>query len=67
MTDRLEITWATGAACVLVDSVLVRYPRSRQVKKGGRMVTRDLPTLEYTVAGVRPATDAEVKRWRAQA
>jgi len=66
MTDRLDITWATGSACVLVDPQLVSYPRSRRVKVDGRMVEEWLAPLEFTVASARPASAAEVERWREQ-
>ena len=50
MTDTRAI-WhdERGNAFELVDQVVVSSPRTRKVKKDGRMVTESLPPLEYTI------------------
>lgn len=64
MTD-LDLTWATGEPCVLVNPQLVRYTRDEDVIRAGKKVVERTVT-EFTVATVRPATEREVNAWKAQ-
>lgn len=67
MSEKIELTWpdGDGRPMRIINPELVSYPRETTVTRGGKKVIERTIT-EFTVASVRPATAAEVKRWRGQ-
>lgn len=67
MTDRIDLTWPAGDghAMRIIDSNPVSYEREETIMENGKKVIKTTK-VEYTACSARPATDAEVRKWRNQ-
>jgi hypothetical protein len=63
MTTPLDITFATGAPRVILDPQLVEYRTEERVRRNGKTVV-DVTRSSFTVCSSRPATEAEIEKWR---
>ncbi|MDE2021134.1 MAG: hypothetical protein KGJ13_12430 [Patescibacteria group bacterium] len=59
------LTWADGHPGRIINPEIVSYLREQVVKRNGMEVTA-LARVEFTICSSRPATEAEIKAWRAQ-
>ena len=67
MTDRIDLTWPDGDGHPMrvLDPEPIRYAVDTTVIENGKKVVKTT-LAEFTVATVRPATEAEVRKWRDQ-
>jgi hypothetical protein len=67
MTERIDLTWPDGDGhpMRIVSSDPVSYQRTETVIEAGKKVVKTT-RVEYTACTVRPATEAEVRKWRKQ-
>lgn len=67
MPEHIELTWPDGDGhpMRIVDQELVSYTEEHPMIVEGKKVIERTKT-EFTVASARPATAAEVRKWRQQ-
>ena len=67
MTEHIDLTWPDGDGhpMRIIDSNPVSYEREETIMENGKKVIKTTK-VEYTACSARPATEAEIRKWRAQ-
>ena len=67
MPARIELTWPDGDGhpMRIIDSNPVAYEREETIVENGKKVIKTTQ-IQYTACSARPATAAEVRKWRDQ-
>ena len=67
MTEHIDLTWPDGDGhpMRIISSDPVSYEREETIMENGKKVIKTTK-VEYTACRARPATEAEVRKWRDQ-